>query len=347
MVFLLESLKPMFKKIFVLTLLVGGLSAFIFSAFQIFKLTKTSSNSSLFPSSNEEAKDNQKNETPSEPLKVSKDKMFNILLLGIDRRHKSETGFRTDIMILLSVNQAKKKVVLTSVPRDLWVNGGRINATYVGKGWEAMQKAFEDITGQKPDAFIQSDFEDFVWIVDSFGGISVDLDTAFTDDAYPNDVTKTYMTVSFPVGKQVVNGTQALQLARSRHGNNGEGSDFKRMIRQHKMLKAMQDAVLSPKSIFNPFNITKFYEAVTSHMVTDLSLSDAKVLWDFYPKKDEYTIESFYVDHNFLYNPPLSEYGGAWVLIPKNNDYTPIHTALKEKLGLIEPQNPAETPKTN
>ena len=97
----------------------------------------------------------------------------------------------------------------------------------------------------------------------------------------------------------------------------------------------MPEAILSPRSVFNPFNIEKFYELVTERMVTDLSLNDAKLLWSFYSDRGTYTIDSFLVDSTFLYNPPMAEYGGAWVLVPINNDYTPIHTALKQKLGLL------------
>ena len=86
---------------------------------------------------------------------------MNILLLGIDRRSKSETSFRSDIMILMAINPIAKKIVLISVPRDLWVGGGRINAVYTQSGWEGMRSAFEKITGQKPDNFILTDFSDF------------------------------------------------------------------------------------------------------------------------------------------------------------------------------------------
>lgn len=273
-----------------------------------------------------------------EPTKVPVSEPFSVLLLGIDRRSKTETGFRTDIMILATVNQAKKKLLLTSVPRDLWINSSRINATFVSGGWEAMQNSFEKITGQKAIGYIQCDFEDLVWLIDSMGGVEIELDNSFTDVEYPNDVTKTYMTVNFEKGKQVVNGKDALVLSRSRHGNNGEGSDFKRMQRQHKLLKAMPNAILSPKSIFNPLNIPKFYELITQRLVTNLSLTDVSKLWDFYKYKDEYVTDSFYVDSEYLYNPPLSEYGGAWVLIAKGSDYTPIHLAIKEKVGIIEPK---------
>ncbi len=147
------------------------------------------------------------------PTTILKNKPINILLLGVDRRSKEEVGYRTDIMILMTVNQAEKKVLMTSVPRDLWINGGRINATFTGGGWEAMQSAFEKITGQKPSAYIQCDFEDLIWLVDAMGGLEVELDNSFTDNEYPNDVSKTYTTISFQKGLQKIDGKSALILS--------------------------------------------------------------------------------------------------------------------------------------
>lgn len=270
--------------------------------------------------------------------KFKKRNIFNILLLGIDRRSKKEESFRTDIMILTTFNTQSKKILFTSIPRDLWVGSGKINGLYTLYGYDSLRRGVEELSGQTVDAYIRVDFEDLVWLVDSLGGLEITLDRAFSDYEYPNDATKTYMAISFPEGKQVISGRQALQLSRSRHGNNGEGSDFMRMQRQHKILKSLPDAISSPKSIFNPFVIEKFFEAVlTQGFVTDLTLEDSKVLWDYYKYKNEYTTDSFYLDYEYLYSPPLPNEYGAWVLIPKNKDFTAIHNVIKEKVGIITP----------
>lgn len=334
------------KKLFGLFLISITLGVLGYVGYQGYKLSKEVTNLAdpLAPAKIETEEKTKDNLPPS---KFSKDKVTNILILGIDRRSKSETAFRTDIGILLSVNPAKKTVVMTSVPRDLWINGGRVNALYLLGGWESVQSAYYLISGQKPEAYVMSDFEDWKWLVDSIGGLDITLERSFTDNEYPNDVTKTYMTVAFQEGPQHINGTQALVLARSRHGNNGEGSDFSRQKRQWIMLKALPNAITAPKSSFAPFDIDKFFALVSApeHMSTNLSLSDARALWSFYADRDQYKIDTFAVDSEFLYNPPLSEYGGAWVLVPRNNDYTPIHVRLEEKLGLRDPK-PVETPAT-
>ena len=258
--------------------------------------------------------------------------VFNVLLMGSDRRSKSEGVSRTDIMILVSINPKSKKVVLTSVPRDLWVNGGRVNAVYVQSGWDGMKSAFENITGQQIDRFIFTDFEDFSWVVDAMDGVEVAVDTTFTDTEFPNDVTKTYRTVTFAQGPEKLTGERALIFARSRHGNNGEGSDWMRMRRQHKILKGMLNSVLSPKSIFNPMVVEQAFKTVTEgRMDTNLTLGDAAFLWDFYKDKDAYEIESLFMDSDYVYNPPMEDYGGAWVLVPRNG-YSAFHEVVKSKL---------------
>lgn len=271
-------------------------------------------------------------------------KPINILLLGIDRRSRDESAFRTDIMILISINPETNRVVMSSLPRDLWYDGGRLNAIYIQSGWEALQSAVYQITGLKPERFILTDFKDFSWIVDAMGGVPVTVDTTFTDSNYPIDETFEYQIITFTQGPELLTGKRALIYSRSRKGDNGEGSDWMRMRRQHKILVGMLDAVLSPKSLFNPMVVEKAFETVTAgKMDTNLELFDAKYLWDFYKDKDKYTFHSLFLDYEYLYSPPLEEYGGAWVLIPTSGSYKEFHDDIKNKLYILEQPKNEET----
>ncbi len=299
-------------------------------------------------------------ETEPEPefnTDLAKKDISNILLLGIDRRSKDEAGYRTDIMILLTINKKDNRVVLTSLPRDLWYRGGRINAIYVQNGWEGMQQAFETITKQKPDKYILTDFEDFSWIVDQMGGVPVNITTTFTDSQYPVDATKEYQTVSFTAGPERLTGERALIFSRSRKGDNDNG-DWGRMRRQHLILKGMLEAVVQPQSFIckNTENATEnvgmcetkvnkntleyALKMVTSgRMSTNLALEDLEYLWDFYKDKDKYVIESLLMDYEYVFTPPAEEYGGAWVLAPIGNDYTKFQTTLNNMIYGIATQN--------
>lgn len=259
-------------------------------------------------------------------------KPINILLLGIDRRSRAESAYRTDIMILMSANPDTNRVTLASLPRDLWHKNGRLNAVYIQYGWEELQNAVETITGERPERYILTDFKDFSWIVDAMGGVPVEVDTTFTDSSYPVDETFGYQTVSFTAGPELLTGDRALIFSRSRKGDYDNG-DWGRMKRQHKILNGMLDAVVQPKSIFNPMVVEEAYKTVTTgKMDTNLSVADAKYLWDFYKDKDLYEIHSLFLDMDYLYTPPMEEYGGAWVLAPVGGSYSRFQNDLKTKL---------------
>ena len=261
-----------------------------------------------------------------------KAKNVNILLLGIDRRHRSE-GYRTDIMITATLDPNKNTVVLASVPRDLWWSESRINALFPAQGWEDTQIAFEQITGVKPDHFIMTDFAEFRWVVDAMGGVPVEIETTFTDTSFPVDETFEYQTVSFTKGYEKLTGERALIFARSRKGDFDNG-DWGRMKRQHLILKGFLQAVTQQESIFNPMVVEKAFELVTKgRMDTNLTLNDAKALWDLHKDYKKYSFNSMYMDYDYLYTPPAEEYGGAWVLAPKEGALDTFKAALKATLN--------------
>lgn len=267
---------------------------------------------------------------------LSTKEVLNILLIGIDRRSKYQNGFNTDVMILASISPKTNKVLLTSVPRDLWVNGNKINALYTIDGPETLVDAFEQITGQEVDGYILTDFADFKWVIDAFGGVPVTVERTFTDNTFPNDSDTAVVSVTFTEGFEKMSGARALIFARSRKGSNGEGSDLMRAKRQHLILQGLVQAVSQPESKFWPMDVKVFYEAVASveRMKTTLSLNDCIYLWDFYKDKDKYTVESFVIGDTYIYHPglyPDSAYH-AWVFIPRESSWTQLHEDIKAKL---------------
>ncbi len=266
---------------------------------------------------------------------LSKNDKTTFMLLGIDRRSRDE-GYRTDIMVLVSVDKAKNKAVMISVPRDLWWKTGRINATYIQDGWGEMQDAMEEITGLRPEKFVLTDFADFSWIVDSMGGVPVEVETTFTDSQYPVDATFEYQTVSFTQGQEILTGERALIFSRSRKGDNDNG-DWGRMKRQHLILKGMLKAVKQPSSIFKNMELGKAFDMVTKgRMDTNLALSDAGYLWDLHKDYEKYTISSMYLDYDYLFTPPMEEYGGAWVLAPIGDSFSSFKLAVQDELNGVK-----------
>jgi len=262
--------------------------------------------------------------------------LFNVLVLGIDRRYQTEESFRTDIIMLATVNPKANKVVFTSIPRDLWAGTVKINGVYVTQGYDAMKAKIKEVTGQDVDRFIRTDFDALVWVVDAMGGVDVNVERTFADSQYPNDRQgdpNQGITVSFTQGKMHMDGETALIFSRSRKGDSGEGSDFSRMRRQQIILKDMPESFLAadPKNIFNPFVLQSFYNLVTQHVKTDMNVKDVGVVYDLLKDRSKYKVEHFVVDYDYLVNPPIEDYG-QWVVIPKDGDYTPIHTKINSLL---------------
>lgn len=264
---------------------------------------------------------------------------LNVLLIGKDtstiRRENGQGGFNTDVMILISVDTVSNKILFTSVPRDLWINGNKINALNILYGEDVLIDAFEKITGQKIDGTISIDFDGFIWLVDAFGGVPVNVQRSFSDSTFPTFDDSDITTVSFTEGVEKMNGLRALTFARSRKGTNGEGSDLMRAKRQHLILEGMANSLEQPGSIFSIDDIPGFYELITQHMETTLTLGDVYYLWDFYKDRESYTAESFVIGDEYVYHPgmyPESPYT-AWVFIPRDSDFNQLHTDMDAKLS--------------
>ena len=333
----------MFKKTLIFVFFIAlclGLGA-------LFIYTKTSAGSGnevrLIPNPAENASAGvQKKKIPSFSSVFQKDPQINILLIGTDtsleRRNNGQYGYNTDATVLVSIDTAAKNVLLTSVPRDLWVNNNKINALFVNYGWEGLKKAYEDITGLQIGGYIIADFDAFQWFINQMGGVDVDVKTSFTDISFPNRYDTDIIQVSFGQGFETMTGERALTYARSRKGNNGEGSDLMRAKRQHLILQGIVNSFENPRNIFWPMDITGFYETVTKHMETNLTLDDSVYLWDFYAFREDYSVQSFVLDDAFLYHPgvyPDSPYT-AWVFIPRDPDYSDVHDAIRNKLAGVE-----------
>lgn len=76
------------------------------------------------------------------------------------------------------------------------------------------------------------DFGGFKNIIDTLGGITIDIPEGFTDTTYPTP-DNGYMTIHFDSGVTLLDGEKALQYARSRHST----SDFARSLRQQQIVK--------------------------------------------------------------------------------------------------------------
>lgn len=201
-----------------------------------------------------------------------------ILLLGVD--NPVEGAARTDTIILVNIDPEAKTAAMLPIPRDTRVvipgyGIDKINAAFAlgefnkvpGGGAGLTMRTIEANFGIPVHHFASVDFNGFVRVVDTLGGITVDVPYPIKDNEYPGE-NYSYQRIYFPAGWQRLDGTRALQYARTRHAD----GDAQRSRRQQQVLLALRDEALAldllPKL---PSLIDDFGDTVR----TDLSPEDA------------------------------------------------------------------------
>lgn len=127
----------------------------------------------------------------------------------------------------------------------------------------------------------------------------------------------------FDKGLTHMDGTTALKFVRSRQGTNGEGSDFARSRRQQLVIQAFREKVLSMETLFNPQKIIGLVQTFGDNFETDIKSGE---YLDFYKVLQKISgINSIVLgdlgkDKSVLISPPPADYGGAYVLIPEEEN---------------------------
>jgi LCP family protein required for cell wall assembly len=189
----------------------------------------------------------------------------NILLLGSDQR-PNDGGFRTDTIQLLTINPRESTVKLTSFPRDLYVyipgyTVQRINTAFGWGGFESLAQTMEYNFGVKPEFYVLINFWSFVDVIDSIGGISVEIGQDLCDhrDGYEN-----YCVAQ---GTMWMDGDTALWYVRSRYSS----SDIDRGRRQQEVLEAVFNQMVSLNGLSRAPELYNIYK---QNVTTNLSFDD-------------------------------------------------------------------------
>lgn len=259
----------------------------------------------------------------------------NILIAGIGGKwHEGST--LTDSLMLASLNTDEWYVTLLSIPRDLFVAypkwytnvAWRINSLYGmgrsnGLGVNLLASKIAEITGQSIDHYLIIDFSGFKQIVDTLGGIEIDVPSNLTDYQYPTD-NWGYTTFSVRKWLQTFNGDTALKYARSRHST----SDFDRSERQQLLIKAIKNKALSAGFVTNPEKMGELFDTVTNNLDTDLTLRDISSFALKLKDIDSNHINIYNLSNDcvglrcaagaYLYNPSREYFWWASALIPEN-----------------------------
>ncbi len=186
----------------------------------------------------------------------------NILLMGIDQRAgESERAYRTDTMIVFTLDPMTMEAGILSIPRDTWVPipgnfdqpNYRINQAnflgdaydYPGGGIALARKTVENFLGIPIHFVARINFTAFESFIDRIGGITIDVPEPIYDPEYPTEDYGVEV-FSLPAGLQTMDGATALKYARTRHSRNG---DFDRARRQQQVILAVREKLKNPQTL--------------------------------------------------------------------------------------------------
>jgi LCP family protein required for cell wall assembly len=254
---------------------------------------------------------------------------INILLLGIGG-NQHPGPYLTDSIILVSLQPSKGQAAMLSIPRDLYVEsaklgGNKINAMYAlgqaqgeRKGGQLIKQIIGETFGINIHYYARIDFDGFIELIDALGGIDIYVDKTFVDKQFPTPGFKTKI-VSFKAGWQRFDGTKALQYARSRHGNAGEGSDFARAKRQQKILLAVKQKILKLGLLLRPDRINTIIQILGNSVETDLEIWElVKLAQIFNNVKTDEIVQKVLDDSPQGELRAITGIDGSFLLIPKD-----------------------------
>ncbi|MGC9398522.1 MAG: LCP family protein [Anaerolineae bacterium] len=269
---------------------------------------------------------------------------LNVLILGVDERAQwDEPAWRTDTIMVATLDPVTLEAGVLSIPRDLWVEipgytHNRINTAhyigdydnYPGGGPALAMETVEHTLGLEIDYYVRVNFQAFIRLVDEIGGIDVSVEETIDDPLYP-DANYGYDPLYIEAGEQHFDGEMALKYARTRHSGNG---DFDRARRQQQVVRAILEKVTQPAVLMRLISQAhELYGVVESSISTDLKLDQMIALASLARKIDPETMRFAVIDENCTENWTTPD--GSMVLVP-------IRECMRERrdyiFGLVSPE---------
>ena len=201
----------------------------------------------------------------------------NILISGNDSRSgKIYSKTRSDVNMIMTIDPKNKKILLTSIPRDYYVQlhgttGYKDKLTHSGiYGVEKTKTTIEDLFGIKIDYTIKVGFQSVIQLVDTLGGIDIDSDKAFTSHCKDGGAIRTDVVE----GMNHFNGGQALSYARERYAY--LTGDNHRVQNQQQVLEAIINKITTDKSLLKKYD--KVLDSLSETYRTDIPSSYIRLI---------------------------------------------------------------------
>lgn len=186
-------------------------------------------------------------------LDVSKD-TFTVYLSGLDNMGSPDQQSRTDTNLLLIVNPRANHITMVSLPRDGYIPNAAYNyandkLTHTGNdGIENSVKTIENFFGIPVDYYARVSFNSLIEIVDTLGGINVNVEIDFCEQDENRSFKKDDL-ICLKKGEQKLNGKQALAYSRHRKTKGYDNAGRERA--QQRIIKAIINKLISPTGLTN------------------------------------------------------------------------------------------------
>ena len=253
-------------------------------------------------------------------LKTDKDitkEPFTVYISGIDTSGNVASSARSDVNILLTINPNTNQILMVSTPRDYYITlaskGKKDKLTHAGiYGVEESVKTLNNLYDVNIDYYVRINFTSFMKIVNSLGGIEVNVPKSFCEQNSKRSFEEGDL-ICLNKGKQKLNGEQALAFARHRktlaEGDKTRGSN------QMLVLEAIIKKTLSLDSITKLNSIIKSLEG---RVITNMSTEDMyKFAKKEMKKNPNFTFTSFSTNGTSATRPCFAVGGAnASVMLP-------------------------------
>lgn len=255
------------------------------------------------------------------------------------------------------------------------------------KGLDLAKKTVSGLFGVPIHYGFRLDFDGFVKAIDLVGGLDINVENSFTDSTYPvvgkendtcgiqienkngdvyfidatgsavllteenNPFDCRYEVLTFKRGPTHMDGVTALKFVRSRHGDNGENSDFARSSRQEKVLTAFKQKIFSTETLLNPKRIVDLGSTFSNSIDTDIKTEEIPLFIKLAQKAKDAAINRIVLDvgrdNSVLEEGIPAEHGGQYVLVPKNNGWQELAEYVQGEIFKNTTHPISPTPKSS
>lgn len=244
-----------------------------------------------------------------------------VALFGLTQRTTGPA--RTDTILILTLDPAQGRASLLSVPRDLWVSipgygQGKLAIAYEVGGPRLAVYTLQRDLGIPVQYYVALTFRGFIHLVDTLGGVTVDVPQELNDPIYPCLTTTAYCPIDIKAGVQHLDGATALEFVRERHAFAQQ--DLARVQDQQAFLTALRHQVMQPGTLFR---LPSLLPLVRQDLITDLPYNVLPSLALSYARVPQARVTHDYIDvTGGLVQAGWSDDGQS-ILLPTTSDRIP------------------------